>query len=143
MLKQLKLNYSLSSLPEEYGNFHTQKYGVLSLETKASSPSSTSMLFSFMIDVSGSMSDIVSKGRSKIQLLRHTLQNMVLHFAHKRENVYIEIKGFDNHIHHYVEQAVFAMPEVGIGFFPDVGGTHFLPKLPGQLGQYLGLSGAR
>ena len=104
MLKQLKLNYSLSSLPEEYGNFHTQKYGVLSLETKASSPSSTSMLFSFMIDVSGSMSDIVSKGRSKIQLLRHTLQNMVLHFAHKRENVYIEINGFDNHIHHYVER---------------------------------------
>lgn len=41
------------------------------------------------------------------------------------------------------EHAVFAMPEVGIGFFPDVGGTHFLPKLPGQLGQYLGLSGAR
>ncbi len=41
------------------------------------------------------------------------------------------------------ERAVFAMPEVGIGFFPDVGGTHFLPKLPGQLGQYLGLSGAR
>ena len=41
------------------------------------------------------------------------------------------------------ERAVFAMPEVGIGFFPDVGGTYFLPKLPGQLGHYLGLSGAR
>lgn len=41
------------------------------------------------------------------------------------------------------EGAVFAMPEVGIGFFPDVGGTYFLPRLPGKLGQYLGLSGAR
>ena len=112
MLEQLKLNYSLSSLPEEYGNFHTQKYGVLSLETKASSPSSTSMLFSFMIDVSGSMSDIVSKGRSKIQLLRHTLQNMMLHFAYKRENVYIEIKGFDNNIHHYVDRVCVSKENV-------------------------------
>lgn len=102
MLNQFKLNYSLSSLPEQYGDFHTQKYGVLALETSESSPSSNAMLFSFMIDVSGSMSDIVSKGRSKIQLLRHTLQNMMMYFANKRENVYIEIKGFDNDIHHYV-----------------------------------------
>jgi len=103
MLKQFQLNYSLASLPEYYGDFHTQKYGVLSLETQESSPSSNAMLFSFMIDVSGSMSDIVSKDRSKIQLLRHTLQNMMLYFANKRENVYIEIKGFDNKIHHYVD----------------------------------------
>ena len=33
--------------------------------------------------------------------------------------------------------------EVGIGFFPDVGGSYFLPRLPGNVGQYLGLSGAR
>ena len=103
MLKQFHLNYSLSSLPEQYGDFHTQKYGVLSLETPDSASSSNTMLFSFMIDVSGSMSDIVSKGRSKMQLLRHTLQNMMLYFAHKRENVYVEIKGFDNEIHHYVD----------------------------------------
>ncbi len=37
----------------------------------------------------------------------------------------------------------FAMPEVGIGFFPDVGATYFLPRLPGALGTYLGLTGAR
>jgi enoyl-CoA hydratase len=37
----------------------------------------------------------------------------------------------------------FAMPEVGIGFFPDVGGTFFLPRLPGETGTYLGLTGAR
>lgn len=41
------------------------------------------------------------------------------------------------------ENAVFAMPETGIGFFPDVGGTYFLPRLPGQLGLYLALTGAR
>jgi enoyl-CoA hydratase len=37
----------------------------------------------------------------------------------------------------------FAMPEVGIGFFPDVGATWFLPRLPGALGAYCGLTGER
>jgi enoyl-CoA hydratase len=37
----------------------------------------------------------------------------------------------------------FAMPEVGIGFFPDVGATWFLPRLPGELGTYCALTGAR
>lgn len=41
------------------------------------------------------------------------------------------------------ERIIFAMPETGIGLFPDVGGTFFLPRLPGRLGLYLGLTGAR
>jgi len=41
------------------------------------------------------------------------------------------------------ELAMFAMPETAIGFFPDIGGTFFLPRLPGQLGVYLGLTGLR
>jgi enoyl-CoA hydratase len=41
------------------------------------------------------------------------------------------------------EHAMFAMPETAIGFFPDVGATYFLPRLPGRIGTYLGLSGAR
>jgi enoyl-CoA hydratase len=41
------------------------------------------------------------------------------------------------------EKALFAMPETGIGLFPDVGGSHFLPRCPGAIGIYLGLSGAR
>jgi enoyl-CoA hydratase len=41
------------------------------------------------------------------------------------------------------ERAAFAMPETAIGFFPDIGATFFLPRLPGQLGTYLGLTGAR
>ena len=41
------------------------------------------------------------------------------------------------------EHAMVAMPETIIGFFPDIGGTWFLPRLPGELGAYLGLTGAR
>jgi enoyl-CoA hydratase len=41
------------------------------------------------------------------------------------------------------ERLVFAMPETGIGFFPDVGGTYFLPRLPGETGMYFGLTGER
>jgi enoyl-CoA hydratase len=41
------------------------------------------------------------------------------------------------------QRSQFAMPETGIGFFPDVGGSWFLPRCPGALGTYLGLTGAR
>jgi len=41
------------------------------------------------------------------------------------------------------ENFTFAMPEAGIGFFPDVGATFFLPRLPSHVGVYLALTGAR
>ncbi|PKQ02690.1 MAG: enoyl-CoA hydratase/isomerase family protein, partial [Alphaproteobacteria bacterium HGW-Alphaproteobacteria-11] len=41
------------------------------------------------------------------------------------------------------EKLTFAMPETGIGLFPDVGGTYFLPRCPGETGMYLGLTGTR
>lgn len=41
------------------------------------------------------------------------------------------------------EKTLFAMPETQIGLFPDVGGSYFLPRLNGQLGWYLALTGVR
>lgn len=39
------------------------------------------------------------------------------------------------------ERTKMAMPETGIGLFPDVGGGHFLSKAPGAAGEWLGLTG--
>ncbi|OXE35231.1 MAG: enoyl-CoA hydratase [Phenylobacterium zucineum] len=41
------------------------------------------------------------------------------------------------------ERTIFAMPETGIGLFPDVGGGWFLPRMPGHIGRWLALTGAR
>jgi enoyl-CoA hydratase len=53
--------------------------------------------------------------------------------------------GVSVHARHRVvcEATMLAMPETGIGLFPDVGATYFLPRMPGRLGAYMALTGAR
>lgn len=41
------------------------------------------------------------------------------------------------------ENTIFAMPETSIGFFPDVGGSFFLPRLEGHIGTYLALTSSQ
>ena len=41
------------------------------------------------------------------------------------------------------ERTLLAMPETALGLFPDVGGSFFLPRLPGKLGMFLALTGYR
>ena len=41
------------------------------------------------------------------------------------------------------ETSRLAMPEISIGLYPDVGGSYFLPRLPGKSGLFLGLTGGQ
>lgn len=76
------------------------------------------------------------------------------HFIHHFGKPYISLMdgvtmgggvGISLHGSHPVasEHFVFAMPETGIGFFPDIGASYLLTRCPGALGIYLGLTGNR
>ncbi|KTC89749.1 enoyl-CoA hydratase/isomerase family protein [Fluoribacter dumoffii] len=76
------------------------------------------------------------------------------HFIHHLGKPYISLidgivmgggVGISLHGSHPIasERFVFAMPETGIGFFPDIGASHLLTQCPGYLGIYLGLTGNR
>jgi enoyl-CoA hydratase len=53
--------------------------------------------------------------------------------------------GLSTHAAHRIvtERSAVAMPEVGIGFFPDVGASYLLARAPGHAGTYMALTGDR
>jgi enoyl-CoA hydratase len=76
------------------------------------------------------------------------------HFIHHFGKPYIALMdgvtmgggvGISLHGSHPVasERFLFAMPETGIGFFPDIGASYLLSRCSGEFGVYLGLTGAR
>lgn len=96
-------------------------------------------------DVHGSLSlDVIEFFRQEYELdyLIHTYSKPVLCWGHG-----IVMGGglglFAGASHRVVtERSRIAMPEITIGLYPDVGGTHFLNKMPDGMGLFLGLTGA-
>ncbi|CZH82231.1 enoyl-CoA hydratase/isomerase family protein [Legionella pneumophila] len=91
-----------------------------------------------------------SKDSEQMQFFWHEYR--LNHFIHHFGKPYISLLdgitmgggvGISLHGSHPVasERFVFAMPETGIGFFPDIGASYLLNKCPGFLGVYLGLTG--
>jgi AraC-like DNA-binding protein len=79
------------------------KFGILKL-TAISAPMSQDVNeFIFMVDRSGSMSDMCSDGRDKMQHILHTLKNMIIYFKdNKSARVYVNIFAFDDKIEEIV-----------------------------------------
>lgn len=88
----------------------------------------------------------------QMQFFRHEYR--LNHFIHHFGKPYISLidgivmgggVGISMHGSHPIasERFVFAMPETGIGFFPDIGASYLLTRCPGYLGTYLGLTGNR
>ena len=105
MLKTFHVDYTSKQVPDLDIGIETNKnYGVLSLQVDGNDiECKTPILFHIMLDVSGSMSDIVSHNRTKMQLLKHTITNMIYYFAENTSHVFISVKGFDDRIHNYIE----------------------------------------
>jgi len=81
------------------------KFGILKL-TAISAPMNQDVNeMIFMVDRSGSMSDICSDGRDKMQHILHTLKNMIIYFKdNKSARVYVNIFAFDDIIEEIVER---------------------------------------
>jgi uncharacterized protein with von Willebrand factor type A (vWA) domain len=90
----------------------TQHFGSCVVHVKERCLHNRPILFHFMIDISGSMSDITENNRTKMQLLIHTLKNMILYFANHCENVYIQVKGFDNVVDTYITKTLVCKSNV-------------------------------
>jgi enoyl-CoA hydratase len=98
--------------------------------------------------------DLVTAGRQQ-EALRFFREEYTLNTAIKRyPKPYVSLidgivmgggVGVSIHGSHRVagERYAFAMPEVGIGFFPDVGATYALPRLAGEIGTCCALTGER
>jgi hypothetical protein len=83
----------------------TPKFGILKLNAITAPLSKENIDIIFMVDRSGSMSDLCSDGRSKMQHICHTLNNMVLYFKDNATiKAHITIHAFDNLIYNIVDR---------------------------------------
>ncbi|MDI9818597.1 MULTISPECIES: enoyl-CoA hydratase/isomerase family protein [unclassified Legionella] len=94
----------------------------------------------------------LAKNPEQMQFFWHEYR--LNHYIHQFKKPYISLMngmtmgggvGISLHGSHPVagERFVFAMPETGIGFFPDIGASYLLSRCPGYTGIYLGLTGNR
>jgi len=80
------------------------KFGILNVVGVTSAETDEELEFLFTVDCSGSMSDICSDNRSKMQHIIHTLKNMLLFiYEHKNINAFITVNSFDSDFYKIIE----------------------------------------
>lgn len=94
------INSELIQVPIE-----NAKFGVLNFTAVTTRETEDELDFLFVVDCSGSMSDICSDGRSKMQHIIHTLKNMIIFFhEHPNININITIYAFDTQMYSIVSR---------------------------------------
>jgi uncharacterized protein YegL len=96
--------------------FESAHFGILNLHARPTTITQTEQEIVFVVDQSGSMSDICSDGREKLQHIKHTLKNMVLYFNDNPHiKAYISIHSFDGYFNSIVERT-----EVNEEILPEI-----------------------
>lgn len=81
------------------------KFGILNFKAVTSDETDNELDLLFMVDCSGSMSDLCADNRSKMQHIIHTIKNMIMFFnEHPNINVNITVHSFDNRIYENVSR---------------------------------------
>jgi len=94
------INKELINVPLDDANF-----GILDFKAVTSNETTDVLEFIFIIDCSGSMSDMCSDGRTKMQHIAHTLKNMIVFFNENPSiNIFITISAFDTKIYKIVKR---------------------------------------
>ena len=102
---------SFSSILDDNENF---KYGMLNINVKPTPITDKKLLYEFIVDESGSMSEQAKttvkfgyanymEHRTKMELIKETIINMLIYFAKISKSIYITVTGFDNRIRKYIE----------------------------------------
>lgn len=96
-------NIDIEKIPVPIEN---AKFGIINFTAVTSTETNKELDFVFVVDCSGSMSDMCSDGRSKMQHIIHTLKNMII-FLYERVSINsnITVNAFDTKIYKIVERA--------------------------------------
>jgi len=105
--KKLNIEHIPMPVPVSKKEDENMKFGLLTLKTNPCSLTEKKLDLIFQVDSSGSMSDVCTDNRTKMQHILHTLKNMILFFKKNPSlNVHITIHAFDDKIYNIVDRTI-------------------------------------
>lgn len=104
LFSSTSIEFEGKDFPSDITNIQGAKFGIASFTASAVPISKTKKHIHFEVDCSGSMSDICKDGKTKMEQVNHTLENMV-HFIAETDgtNVSISVSAFDNIIYKIID----------------------------------------
>lgn len=82
------------------------EFGILEIEMEEVSVTKQPLFIAFDVDISSSMSDIGKDGKTRMQHVHNTFENMIKSIASQEVDVYISVDGFDDAIQNVIEPSL-------------------------------------